>query len=138
MMHMTRPRARRLLTLGALALAVAGAAACNDFLQAENPGAVEEPDVNNPAYSTLIANGPIFGFQDSHDDATYWNAQLTDELFNRAVFAEEGQIDRREMYSDMTYINAFIYAPMQRARFLGDDAAKRLKVILGDSASRRG
>lgn len=36
----------------------------------------------------------------------------------------------------MSYINAFMYAPMQRARFLGEDAARRLKVILGDSASR--
>ena len=71
-----------------------------------------------------------------HAEITYWNAQLTDELFNRAVFAEEGDIDRRSLYSDMTYINAFMYAPAQRARFLSDDAAKRLKVILGDSATR--
>jgi hypothetical protein len=67
---------------------------------------------------------------------TYWNAQFTDELFNRAVFVEEGQIDRRELYSDMTYINAFMYAPLQRARFVAEDAARRLKEILGDTASR--
>jgi hypothetical protein len=36
----------------------------------------------------------------------------------------------------MTYINAFIYAPLQRARFLGEDAARRLKVIFADSANR--
>jgi hypothetical protein len=67
---------------------------------------------------------------------SYWNAQFTDELYNRATFVEEGQIDRRELFSDMTYINAFIYAPMQRARFLGEDASRRLKTILGDTASR--
>lgn len=129
-------RRRRLasLTLGVVCAAVL--AACNDFLQAENPGAVEEPDVNNPAYVGLIANGPIYGYQLAWTDMTYWNAQFTDELFNRAVFVEEGQIDRRELFSDMTYINAFIYAPMQRARFLGEDAARRLKTILGDTASR--
>jgi hypothetical protein len=92
--------------------------------------------VNDPAYIALIANGPIYSFQDANDDVTYWNAQLTDELFNRAVFVEEGQIDRRELYSDMTYINAFLYAPLQRARFLGEDATKRLKLLLADSASR--
>jgi hypothetical protein len=118
------------------ALAAVFAAGCNDFLVARNPGAVEETDVNNPAYINLIANGPIFAYQFSHSENTYWNAQLTDELFNRAVFAEEGDIDRRRMYSDMTYINAFMYGPAQRARFLGDDAVSRLKLILGDTASR--
>jgi hypothetical protein len=138
MMHTTLHRGRlaRLLAAGAIALALGGAVACNDFLKAENPGAIEEPDVNDPLYVSLLANGPIYAFQDANDDATYWNAQFTDELYNRAVFVEEGQIDRRELYSDMTYINAFMYAPVQRARFLGEDAARRLKVILGDTATR--
>ena len=118
------------------ALSAVFAAGCNDFLVARNPGAVEETDVNDPAYINLIANGPIFAYQFSHSENTYWNAQLTDELFNRAVFVEEGDIDRRTMYSDMTYINAFMYGPAQRARYLGDDAVERLKVILGDTASR--
>ena len=125
---------RARVTTAAMALVVA--AGCNDFLVARNPGAVEEKDVNDPVYVNLIANGPIFAYQFSHAENTYWNAQLTDELFNRAVFIEEGDIDRRNMYSDMTYINAFMYGPAQRARFLGDDAARRLKIILGDTASR--
>ena len=131
-----RSRRRRLASLALGVLAIGTATACNDFLQAENPGAVEVQDVSNPAYVGLIANGPIFGFQQAWTDMTYWNAQFTDELFNRAVFVEEGQIDRRELFSDMTYINAFIYAPMQRARFLGEDGARRLKSLLGDTATR--
>lgn len=125
-----------LLRVGAFALAFAGTAACTDFLIADNPGAVQVDDVNSPAYAGLIANGPIYAYQLAHTEITYWNGQLVDELFNRAVFVEEGQIDRRELYSDMTYINAFLYAPLQRARYLGEDAASRLKLILGDSASR--
>lgn len=126
----------RIMKAGALALVFAGVQACSNFLVADNPGAVQVDDVNNLAYTNLIANGPIYAYQLAHTEITYWNGQLTDELFNRAVFIEEGQIDRRELYSDMTYINAFLYAPLQRARFLGEDAAARLKVILGDSASR--
>lgn len=132
----TKNSTLRFLCAGGAALAILGAAACTDFLSAENPGAVEEPNVNDVAYVNLIANGPIFGFQTAHTQNTYWNAQFTDELFNRAVFVEEGQIDRRELFPEMSYINAFMYAPMQRARFLGEDAARRLKVILGDSAAR--
>lgn len=137
MIHTSIRRARvGMLLLALSAVALGGAVGCTEFLTAENPGAVEEKDVNNPAYAGLIANGPIFAYQFSHSEITYWNAVFTDELFNRAVFAEEGDIDRRSLYSDMTYINVFMYGPAQRSRFLADDAAKRLKIILGDSASR--
>ncbi len=139
--HLMMPKIqhfRRALSprVGAIALAMFAVLGCSDFLSAKNPGAVEEPKVNDLAYVNLIANGPVYAFQLAHTEITYWNAQLTDELYNRAVFVEEGQIDRRELYSDMTYINAFLYAPLQRARFLSEDAAKRLKAILGDTASR--
>jgi hypothetical protein len=129
--------ARRLALLGMTAAAlVLGATACNEFLTATNPGAVEEPDVNIAANADILVNGAIGTYQFSHSEITSWNAQLADELFNRAVFAEEGEIDRRNLFSDMTYINAFMYAPAQRARYAGDDASARLKVILGDTASR--
>jgi starch-binding outer membrane protein, SusD/RagB family len=128
-------RRRALLAMSTVVLGITSAA-CSDFLKATNPGAVEEPEVSDLSYVSLLANGPIGAFQDAHDDVTYWNAQFVDELFNRAVFVEEGQIDRRELYSDMTYINAFMYAPMQRARFLSEDATRRLKQVLGDSATR--
>lgn len=127
---------RRAGLVGLATLSLLGAISCNEFLVAENPGAVEEPEVNDPAYVNLIANGAIYAFQDSHDDVAYWNGQLADEIHNREVFIEEGQIDRRELYPEMTYITAFMYSPLQRARFLGEDAAKRLKVVLGDTASR--
>ena len=117
-------------------LLLATGSACNDFLSATNPGAVEEPDVNVPSNVDVLTYGAITTYQFSHSEITYWNAQLTDELFNRAVFAEEGEIDRRNLFSDMTYINQFMYGPAQRARYAADDASKRLKEILGDSASR--
>jgi hypothetical protein len=135
---MMRLLARR-AAAGVLAVAVAASAGCSDFLVAENPGAIEAADLNDLGYLSLLANGPTFAFQAAIDDVAYWNGQLTDELVNRGnfnPFVEEGQIDRRELYSDMSYINAFLYAPLQRARFSGEDAAARLKIILADSASR--
>jgi starch-binding outer membrane protein, SusD/RagB family len=132
---MRAPRAA-LLRMASAALLLAAAPACNEFLTATNPGAVEEPDVNVPSNVDILTYGAISTYQFSHSEITYWNAQLTDELFNRAVFAEEGEIDRRNLFSDMTYINAFMYGPAQRARYAADDASKRLKEILGDTASR--
>ena len=133
-----RGNARRMLKIAGVALSVAAMAACSDFLVADNPGAVEEPDVNNIAYVNLLANAPIFGFQGAYDDLLWWNGQLTDEIVNNNSgnpFAEEGQIDRRELYADMTYIPAFIYSPMQRARYLAEDAARRMEVLMPDSAA---
>src|SRR5690606_9415940 len=121
-----------LLTLGVTA-------ACNDFLVAENPGAIEETDLNSPAYVSLLANGPVFALQAAFDDVAWWNGQMSDEITNRGnfnPFIEEGQIDRRELHSDMSYINAFLYAPIQRARYSAEDAARRLNIILADSAAR--
>ena len=136
MTYMTRHLSRRaaLVAVGAYALL---AASCSDFLVAENPGAVREQDLNDPAYIALISNGPIFAFQSAIDDVTYWNAQFTDEIYNQDVFVEEGQIDRRDMYPEMTYMTAFTYNPMQRARFVAEDAARRLKILIpADSANR--
>src|SRR5687768_3055551 len=140
MTHTTLRRGtrERMLKVAALALSVTVMAACSDFLVAENPGAVEEPDVNNIAYVNLLANAPIHGLQASHDDVTWWNAQFTDEIVNNNSgnpFAEEGQIDRRELYSDMTYITAFMYSPLQRSRFLAEDAAARMEILMPDSAA---
>lgn len=139
MPNTTSFRLARRAAAAILAAALSSTAGCTDFLVARNPAAIEAADLNTIGYVSLLANGPIYSFQDAHDDVAYWNGQLTDELVNRGnnnPFVEEGQIDRRELYSDMSYINAFLYAPLQRARFLGEDAASRLKTILGDSASR--
>ena len=140
MSHMTTRRGirGRVQKIALVVISAAAMSACSDFLVAENPGAVEEPDVNNIAYVNLLANAPIFGFQISYDDLTWWNAQFTDEITNNNSgnpFAEEGQIDRRELYADMTYIPAFIYSPMQRARFLAEDAARRMETLMPDSAA---
>jgi hypothetical protein len=137
-MSTRRGTRKRLIQIAVLAASLAAVSACSDFLVAENPGAVEEPDVNNIAYVNLLANAPIFGFQAAYDDVTWWNAQLTDEIVNNNAgnpFAEEGQIDRRELYADMTYIPAFMYSPMQRARYLAEDAARRLVILMPDSAA---
>ncbi|HEX6049138.1 MAG TPA: hypothetical protein VFZ21_07715 [Gemmatimonadaceae bacterium] len=134
-----RDRLGRLVSLGALALALGAATGCENFLTAENPGAVEADDLNTPAYANLIGAGPIFAFQASWDDVTWWNGQLTDEIVNRNnvnPFIEEGQIDRRELHSDMSYITAFMYNPMQQARFNAEEAVRRLTLILGDTVGR--
>ena len=119
------------------ALVVAGSvAACSDFLVAENPGAIEATDLNDPRYASLIANGVQGEFQPMVGFVTWWNAIFTDELFNRAVFFEEGLIDRRDIAPENGTYSFFYYGNLHRTRFLAEDGAARLRVILGDTASR--
>jgi hypothetical protein len=128
-------RLRALTTAAALA-SVAATLGCNDFLAAENPGAVRVADLNSPGYASLIPNSVIGEFQPMHGNVAWWNAIYSDELYNRAVFFEEGLIDRREVTEVNGTYSFFIYGPLHRTRFLADDGVTRLKAILGDTASR--
>jgi hypothetical protein len=126
-------RARRIAV--ALVLAVS-AVACEDFLEAENPGAIEETNLTDAKYVTLIAQGVIGEFQFMHGNVAYWNAVFADELFNRATFFEEPLIDQRNITPENGTYSTFLYGPLHRSRWLADDGVRRLKMILGDTASR--
>jgi hypothetical protein len=128
-------RVRTIATAAAIASAAA-ALGCNDFLAAENPGAVRVSDLDDPRYASLIPNSVIGEFQPMHGNVAWWNAVYTDELHNRAVFFEEGLIDQRNVTDVNGTYSFFIYGPLHRTRFLADDGAARLKRMLGDTASR--
>src|SRR5688572_26012054 len=91
-----RRRGARLLALGALA-GLSTTAGCTDFLAAENPGAVEAVDLNDPAYVNLLTNGVIGDFQLVASWINYYAAVYTDELYNTHVFFEERLFDTRDV-----------------------------------------
>lgn len=123
--------------LAALALVLAGGtAACNDFLQVENPGAVEEPNLNNPDYINLMINGVMGEFQPAYSLGTYYTSVFTDELRNHHTFPEERLIDLRQVSPENGTYGTLVYNTMHRARFLADSFSTRVNVILGDSANR--
>lgn len=110
-------------------------AGCNDFLAVENPGAIETPALEDPAYISLMVNGAIGAFQPVFDMMAYRTAVFTDELRNHATYFEEPLIDQRRVEPiNGTYV-FFMYNPLQRSRFIADTVASRLKVLLADSAS---
>lgn len=134
---MLRNDLRVRIRCAAIAVAVSAAAfGCNDFLAAENPGAVRVSDLDDPRYANLIPNSVIGEFQPMHGNVAWWNAVYTDELYNRAVFFEEGLIDQRNVTDVNGTYSFFIFGPLHRTRFLADDGAARLKRMLGDSAGR--
>jgi starch-binding outer membrane protein, SusD/RagB family len=131
-MHTTQPRRRTLLLL--LGAMLTGAVGCNDFLRAENPGAIEQEDVGNPAYTTLLVNGVIGEFQPAFTSVALHSAVLTDELSNWHGFVDYIEIDRRAItYQTGTYSGA-VYIPLHMTRFAADTTAVLLQKFLGAAA----
>src|SRR5437763_8611360 len=111
-------------------------AACSDFLKVENPGAVEEANVNNPAYITLLVNGVIGEFQPAFSGTALYSAVLTDEVSNWHGFSENIEIDNRSVSAGNGTAPLSVYTPLQSTRFLADSATSFVKSFLGDTASR--
>lgn len=110
--------------------------ACNDFLRVKNPGAIEEPDLNNATYIGLMVNGVIGEFQPAFSTVALYSGVFTDELANFHGFSENIDIDRRAVdISNGTY-NNLVYTPLQSSRFLADSVSRFLTRFLGDTASR--
>jgi hypothetical protein len=116
--------------------AVALFAGCTDFLKASNPSAIQADDLANPLYIPLMVNGVIGEYQQVVDDLDLRSGVFGDELFNNHGFFEEREIDKRNVIPENGTYPLVIYVPLQRARYLADSVAGRLKTLLGDSASK--
>ncbi|HEX5829770.1 MAG TPA: hypothetical protein VFY16_02240, partial [Gemmatimonadaceae bacterium] len=54
---------KRIARLGAVAALLAGAAACSDFLDVQNPGSVDADKLTDEANANLLVAGAIGEFQ---------------------------------------------------------------------------
>ena len=112
-------------------------AACEDFLSAENPAAVEVDRLADTTLVELMANSAIAGIQGANYFwFSYLGAIFTDELRNHHPFIDEVLYDQRRVAVDNSYNSVFTYGPIQRARWFADSVASRMRTIYGDSALR--
>jgi hypothetical protein len=132
---MLKKISRRALVLPLTAAALMVTSACNDFLKVKNPGAIEEPEINNPAYVTLLVNGVIGEFQPAFTSDVMYSGVFTDELANFHGFPENIDIDVRNVSIANGTYNIGVYTPLQSARFMADSVTGLLKTLLGAGAS---
>jgi hypothetical protein len=115
----------------ATALVLAG---CNNALEVQNPGAIQEGQLADPALVQLIVNGAIGEFQYAYGQYAQWSAVLSDE-----AFTDHTNVDVRDFsehnFGDLNTINSTSYEYVQRARQSADDAADRLKSLVGATAT---
>jgi hypothetical protein len=133
-----RARVNRLGSAGMLiALATASGllASCKDFLTAENPSAIEMPQLNDSTQIPLLINGVIGDFQGQFSEGAFWHALFTDELRNHHAFFENPQLDRRDISPDNGTYAIFFYNPLHRARFMADTVAGFIRALKGPAAA---
>jgi hypothetical protein len=102
-------RVCRIGALAALALAMAG---CNDALQVNNPGAIQEGQLGDPALVQLIVNGAVGEFQYAYGQYAQWSAVLSDE-----AYTDHTNVDIRDFsehkITDLNGINSSTYEYVQ-------------------------
>jgi len=123
-----------LRTTGIIAGMAIAVGACNNTLDVQNPGAIQEGQLGDPALVQLIVNGAIGEFQYAYGQYAQWSAVLSDE-----AFTDHTNVDVRDFsehnFGDLNTINSTTYEYVQRARQSADDAADRLKSLIGATAS---
>jgi hypothetical protein len=129
-----RRSARRLVVIAVLGLALP-LGACNELLSVENPGAIQDGQLNDPILGKTIVQSVVSDFQRMYGDLAYYSAVITDEAVTGHNFETIKEMDLRIAKPNNGTLNSDIYTPLQRARFAGDSLSGRLRVIFGDTAS---
>lgn len=125
---------RRLAGAGLVAATVT-AAACNNFLAVDNPGAVDVGKLTDSTNAGLLINGVIGQFQGMVANTAMWSGILADESRSAHVNISYGPIDLRTVTSFNDIVPG-IYSPIQRTRYAADTTADRLKGYIGANASK--
>jgi len=129
---------RRRRSRGAFAVAVAVAAtlaACADWLEGTNPGAIENPALEDPAYLQLMYDGVIGDFQPAYAWTALFGAGFADELRIHHAFGENQEIDQRRITENNATYALAVFNGLHRARFLADSVAGRYRNLLGDTVA---
>ena len=117
----------------ALVAGVTGAG-CSDFLEVTNPGAIENPTLNNPEYLQLMYDGVIGDFQPAYAWTAFFSGAFTDELRMHHTYFENLDMDERAVTDNNGTYALAVFNGLHRARFMADTVAGRYRALLGDSA----
>jgi len=125
----------RVAVMAACFASAGSVVACEDFLTAQNPAAIPVERLSDTSLVELMHNSAIAGLQGPNNFwYSYLSATFTDELRNHHVFIDEVLYDRRSVDVANSYNSVFTYGPIQRARWLADSVAGRMRAIYADSA----
>jgi hypothetical protein len=119
-------------------------AACDDLLSVELPGATTADALDSPSYSSLLVLSAEGDFECAYDKGVFNSAQLAGEIMGIAVSATSVWLTRREIQSNHTAYsqeectsNYSLYVPLHHARFMAEDAFKRISGYTDEQVANR-
>jgi hypothetical protein len=125
----------RVVALAMAVFAATSLTACDEWLKVTNPGAIENPALENPAYLQLMYDGVVGDFQPAYAWTALFSGLFTDELRVTHTFFENLEIDQRRVSpANGTYALA-VFNGLHRARFMADSVASRFRNLLADTVS---
>lgn len=117
----------------ALIAALCGLPSCDSLLKVNNPGALDEEELANPALETFIVNGAIGEFQYAFGIYALWSSAMADETLADHTNSDYRAISHHD-FTDANTVNDQVFANIQRARQSADDATARIKQMQGRKA----
>lgn len=129
-------RGRVLLIAGAV-LAMGGCDTVDDLLEATNPGAIQEDQLDDETLATVLSNSVIGQFANEYGEPILWNGSLpTDEQVSGINWPTTQDLGVRKLPFDVGPANDMFRA-LSRARFMADSIATRLDNLLPSPDSDR-
>ena len=128
------PLRRRRSFAAAVALLLGLASAgCESLLDVTNPRFISEDQLTQPGLELLVVNGAVGEFQYARGYYALYSSAMTDESFIDHTEVNIRELTLRNILVANT-VNRDIFSNLQRARQSAEDAAVRLKEMLGDAA----
>jgi hypothetical protein len=119
----TRPFVER----AALAIALIVTAGCGNVLDVENPGPLDDEELNNVQTMTPLVNGMSFDVSRAVDDVLQNSSIMGDDLYHGGSYGPQGLFNRGVIRKED--VNG-MWGSMHRARWVAENGIQRLKTVL--------
>src|SRR5688572_18006065 len=134
--HRERARTRRarMTRLSAMAFIAVFGAGCDNLLKVDLPTSIPEESLGDPRLATTLALSAQGDFECAFSNYVGAAALYTDELIASTEFAADNALDSRvagtsggvDQGGGTCMSRTSMYGPLSTARFVADDAFKRL------------
>ncbi|MBI4541175.1 MAG: RagB/SusD family nutrient uptake outer membrane protein [Gemmatimonadetes bacterium] len=137
---------KALRSAGPLALAVATmmAAGCKGLLDVELPGAIEEKALEGTRSVNLFVNSMIGAYECAFTNYVSIAGAVSDELYSSGTQQVDTQYDQlvftadyASMATDLCESVGGLYTPLSQARYLADEATRRLEAASDAEVANR-
>jgi starch-binding outer membrane protein, SusD/RagB family len=118
---------RGLATRVALAAVIMTGAACDSILEVENPGPLDDEDLNTVANMTPLVTGMSFDLSRALDDVLQNSSIMGDDLYHGGSYGPQGLFNRGII--DKEDVNG-MWGSMHRARWVAESGIERMRIVL--------